>query len=153
MANSKLVLNVVNAGPTTMIKKITNQPPLTTTNAKDERMSCREHPNSGLTVNVIKFQKFLSVEKLEQLDEFLGEHDCEQSLELIQKEFKRLGLPEPYWLFYMGEETVPGDELERENWYVLFDEDDLYIKTEKPELGKLKQKGLAPVFANWSEWG
>jgi hypothetical protein len=116
-------------------------------------MSSREHPNSGFTVNVIKIQKFLNIKESEQLETFLEEHDCEQALELIKKECKRLGLPKPYWLFYMGEETVPGEGLEKENWYVLYDEDDLYIKTEKPELIKLKQKGLAPVFANWSEWG
>ena len=82
-------------------------------------MSSREHPNSGFTVNVIKIQKFLNIKESEQLETFLEEHDCEQALELIKKECKRLGLPKPYWLFYMGEETVPGEGLEKENWYVL----------------------------------
>ena len=115
-------------------------------------MSQKEHPNSGHTVNVSEIQKLLSTEKADQLEAVLWEFDTDESLEFIKKESKRLGLPEPYWLFYVGEEMVPGD-LEKENWYILYDEDDLYIKKEKPELVKLKEKGLTPVFANWSDWG
>ena len=116
-------------------------------------MGMKEHPCSGHAVDVCEFRKHLSTEKAEQLDEFLDDSDRDELLEFIQDECKRMGFPPPCWMLFLDEESTPGDELERDHWYILFDDDALFVKTEKPEFVKLKKKGLVPVFANWSEWG
>ena len=125
-------------------------------NVKGRTMGNQEWPNSGYTVSVPKLRELLSVEKKKQLDKLLDDFDRDLVFELFQEELRAMGLPQPCFILFMDDESTTGEELERGEWYAVYDDDVLFTKTDTPEfvkLKKLKKKGLIPVFANWSEWG
>jgi len=116
-------------------------------------MGCQEWPNSGYTISVPKLRKLLSTEKAEEVDQILDDFDRDELLELFQDELGAMGLPKPCYMLFMDDESTVGEELERGEWYAVYDDDVLFTKTHTPEYDKLKRKGIEPVFANWSEWG
>jgi len=87
---------------------------------------------------------------VEDLD--AGINDAAMVIDLLEPYLRKLGLPTPIDIFQLGEDDEP-EGLERDVWYAVFEESNLFVRTPTPGFNKMKKLGVAPVFHNWSMWG
>jgi hypothetical protein len=127
--------------------------------AKQKHMSMRENPGSGYVVKLDDLKaavlKALPEAKQAQfsraVEDAIGHSDA--LIEAISPYMKGLQLPIPEHVFELGDDDETGDELERHQWYVLFDESELYVRTPKAEFTRLKSLKVEPKFHNWAVFG
>lgn len=120
-------------------------------------MSMREYPSSGYTVPVASLKALLSAVKQDEFDLLLGEVEEGEKDGEDLAEFLGKALSEKFPAFEIyrvsDEDTPDEDNMECGGYYVVFDESDLYVKTETPEHTTMKKLGIVPTFSRWSVWG
>lgn len=113
-------------------------------------MSMRDIPASGYIVLVDDLKHLLTADEAKELetameDPAAGEEICELLNSCIP------GIPPICEVYYHCDEDS-SEDMERGNFYAIFDEDDLFEKTPKPALTFLNSKKVEPKFARWSVW-
>lgn len=107
---------------------------------------------SGYVVPVSSLKSILTVELGERLDAILDCGDLDDVESFVGDHY-----PETfpmYSIYRPGDEDTVDDLMEKGVFYFIFDADDLYIRTPKPELESLTKNGIkSPEFARWTVWG
>ena len=135
-------------------------------------MSMRENPGSGYVVKLDDLKEAIikvlpEAEKAkftEDLDAAIGDPDAvieEYTAELnpnsgeakILHNIEGMQLPVPEHVFELGADDEPDDELERNTWYVLFDDSELFVRTPTAELTRLESLKVEPKLHNWAIFG
>jgi hypothetical protein len=122
-------------------------------------MSMRENPGSGYVVKLDDLKEAIikvlpEAEKAkftEDLDAAIGDPDA--VIEALAPCMEGMQLPVPEHVFELGPDDEPDDELERNTWYVLFDESELFVRTPTAELTRLKSLKVEPKLHNWAIFG
>lgn len=114
-------------------------------------MSMREYPCSGYVVSASQFADRLPKDKLSKYLDALNDGDRE-TVEQILSECLSHQLP-PFTVFCPRDTDTVDEPMEVGMTYVIFDEDDLYIKSPTPALVNLQAVGLQPQFCQWCVWG
>lgn len=115
-------------------------------------MSMRENPGSGYVVDAYKMTPFLPESQRAAYEDALENCDRETAANILGEH-----LPQEFPMFsdvYIptDEDTVD-DPMETGGIYVIFDEEDLYVRTPKPEMEHISALGVTPEFVRWSVWG
>lgn len=121
-------------------------------------MSMREYPSSGYTVPLKSLRAILPLAQHQAFDELMEKlEDGDIDGEEVVAEFLSNNLTDKFPAFTVyrvsDEDTPDEDNMECGEYYAIFDEADLYIKTEKPEYTAMKKLGVDPKFSCWSVWG
>ena len=119
----------------------------------------RENPGSGYVVKLDDLKdaiiKALPEEEkakfTKDLDAAIGEPDA--VIEALTPYMEGMQLPIPEYVFELGADDEPDDELERNTRYMLFDESELYVRTPTAELTRLKSLKIEPKLHNWAMFG
>ena len=119
----------------------------------------RENPGSGYVVKLDDLKEAIikvlpEAEKAkftEDLDAAIGDTDA--VIEALAPCMEGMQLPVPEHVFDLGADDEPDDELERNTWYVLFDESELFVRTPTAELTRLKSLKVEPKLHNWAMFG
>ncbi len=122
-------------------------------------MSMRQNPGSGYVVKLDDLKEAIikvlpEAEKAkfaEDLDAAIGDPDA--VIEALAPCMEVMQLPVPEHVFELGADDEPDDELERNTWYVLFDESELFVRTPTAELTRLKSLKVEPKLHNWAIFG
>jgi hypothetical protein len=109
----------------------------------------RDIPCSGYTVLVTDFKPLLTAQQQQELDSLIEDPAAKDKICDLLATIP--GIPPIVEIFYYGEEEF-SDELEQGNFYVVFDESDLFEKTPKHGLTFLNSAQINPEFARWSVW-
>jgi hypothetical protein len=116
-------------------------------------VSNRENPSSGYLIEATKLAVLIPDNHRTAFNNALTDHDFEQAVQLLDQ-FIANGVACPSSIFTLTDTDTGDDELEEGIAYAFFDEDDLYIKQERPELIRLREKiGEGPSAHSWSIWG
>lgn len=115
-------------------------------------MSMREYPSSGYIVPIEQLEKFLTEREKIELNE-LKENRGWEDVQIFLCE----RLPDKILLgshiFCPTDEDTVDEPMEIDKWYVIYDEDDLFVKTKTKGHLELERLGIEPKFANWSIYG
>jgi len=122
-------------------------------------MSMRENPNGGWVVSLNDLQKFVPVDKQNELQQliddfalFSGGFEGDDIKDFLNPIMKELGFPE-IWSVWYADEDFASDDLEQDQFYVSFDESDLFIIEPKDTYDRMVAKGLKPEMAYWTVLG
>ena len=108
-------------------------------------------PASGYVVPANQFKPLLTSKQVKELETLMedpsaGEEICELLNSCIPN------LPPVSEVHFHGDEDN-SDDLEHGNFYIIFDEEDLFEKTPKPALAFLREKNAEPSLCRWTVWG
>lgn len=112
-------------------------------------MSVTNMGNSGHLAKASEFTKLLPEDKREEYTNAITDKNIEL-VNLILGEQAPKGFPSFESAVFLGEEE--GIDPEAEGMYVCFQNDDLYVRTPKPELNFLLANGIHPWFQQWASW-
>jgi hypothetical protein len=116
-------------------------------------MSNRENPSSGYLIEASKLAALLPDDRRQAFNDALADHDFEEATQLLDQ-FIPDGVACPSSIFILSDTDTGDDEMKEGVPYAYFDEDDLYIKKEKPDLTRLREKiGESPTAHTWTIWG
>lgn len=116
-------------------------------------MSNQENPCSGYVIEAAKLAALIPNEQRAAFNEALANQDFEQAVKLLDQ-FIPNGTACPSSIFTLTDTDTGDGELEEDVPYAYFDEEDLFIKQERPELIQLREKiGEAPTAHSWTIWG
>jgi hypothetical protein len=109
-------------------------------------MSMREYPGSAYVLPVEKVLDHLSEDKRNQLKSLIEKDDTEAIDEFLV-EFMPDDWPQ-YESIYRpsDEDTVDDETMEPGHIYILFNEEDLYVKTPTDAMKNLHKLGLTPTI-------
>jgi hypothetical protein len=116
-------------------------------------MSMKSYPDSGYLMKAGDLIPALPESEREKAAELLENLDTEKLQELFREK-----LPEnvacPFDVFAPCDEDDLGEGMEAGEVYARFDEGDLYVKQETPELKALASLlgGKVPAMNNWGIW-
>jgi hypothetical protein len=112
------------------------------------------YANCGYVVNWNMLKKVIPADVVKEIDEALYQDDCWKANEVIDDVFDEKIHGLPFFNLYSpaAEDEMNGD-MQIGEVYAVFDEDDLYVKVEKPELKLLRELNLVPQFEQWVTWG
>lgn len=115
-------------------------------------MSMREYPTSGYVVEASKFTDLLPEDQRAAYQEALDDQDTESAKNILAEH-----LPENFPCFSdvyrPAEEDTVDEPMETGGMYVVFDEEDMYVRTPTPGRIALLDAGLMPDLQHWSVWG
>jgi hypothetical protein len=116
-------------------------------------VSNRENPCSGYVIEAAKLAVLLPDEQRVAFSNVLADHDFEEAVKLLNQYIPN-GTACPSSIFTLSDTDTGDPDLEEDTPYAYFDEDDLFIKQEKPELIRLRAAiGEAPTAHSWTIWG
>ena len=114
-------------------------------------MSMQEYPSSGYVVPLSTINQFLTDEEQQTLKKCLRAGNDNHAQTLLSSKFPK-GFPEFDFYKPRDEDTV-FEPMEQGEWYLVFDEDELYIKKPTDSHMVMNSFGIKPEFARWSVWG
>lgn len=116
-------------------------------------MSNKENPCAGYLIEASKLAALLPDDRRPDFDAALEEHDFDEAIKLLDQSIPD-GVASPSQIFVLSDTDTGDGDLEEGVPYAYFDEDDLYERTEKPDLARLREKiGEAPAAHSWTIWG
>jgi hypothetical protein len=116
-------------------------------------VSNQENPCSGYVIEAAKLAVLLPENHRTAFTDALTDHDFEEAVGLLDR-FVPSDVACPSSIFTLTDTDTGDPDLEEDVPYAFFDEDDLYVKNEKPELIQLQEKiGQAPTAHSWTIWG
>ena len=122
-------------------------------------MSMRENPSSGYVVKLDDLKaavlKALPEAKQAQFSNAVEDAggDGDGLIAALSPYMEGLQLPIPEHVFQLGKDDETDGELDLHQWYVLFDESEIYVRTPTAELTRLKDLKVEPTLHNWATWG
>jgi hypothetical protein len=116
-------------------------------------MSNRENPCAGYLIEASKLAALLPDDRRQAFIDSLADHDFEEAVQLLDQ-FVPNGVACPSSIFVLSDTDTGDPEMEEGVPYAYFDEEDLYIKQEKSDLTRLREKiGAVPTAHTWTIWG
>ncbi len=115
-------------------------------------MSMREYPNSGYVAALEEVKTLLNEEQKAELQGILEEGGALDDI----KDFLEEALPPSFPAFDVyqpSDEDIVDESMEQGEYYLVFNEDDLFDKVPKQALNSLVLSGIFPELANWSVYG
>jgi hypothetical protein len=113
----------------------------------------RQFPGSAYVVQAVKIKEHLPKEKQEKYQELLNDGDTEAIPDWLTENWPDLWPCFESVYCPADEDTVDGETMEQGEIYVLFGEEDLYVKTPTDELKVMNKAGINPQFSRFSVWG
>ena len=113
-------------------------------------MSMREYPTRGYTVNIESVYPLLTNEQTEYLKSRLEDGDLDEIALFIENTLDYL--PD-FDVFRPSETDTCDDNMQEGEFYLIFDENDLFERKPKDVLVKMIENGMQPTLCNWSVWG
>ena len=115
-------------------------------------MGMKDNPGCGFVIAAAELIAALPHRHQAKAQDLLENCDVEPLQELLSQHLPPI-LPRPAEVFVFGDEDT-SDDLEQGTVYVLFEEEDLYTRVEKPEMQAFhKAIGQKPQFCQWTVWG
>lgn len=119
-------------------------------------MSMQSYPCHGYVMNIKSLLPLLPEASRKAAEKLVEDYD-EDSLRGLLDEELPADLPRASQVFHLSDTDGLGyrADMEQGETYVMFDEDDLYEKREKPGLAALKKAtdGKGPQHSSWSVYG
>jgi hypothetical protein len=116
-------------------------------------VSNKENPSSGYLIEASKLAVLIPDNHRQAFSNALTDHDFEEAIQLLDQ-FVSDDVACPSSIFILSDTDTGDDDLEEGVPYAYFDEDNLYIKQEKPDLIRLREKiGESPTAHTWTIWG
>jgi hypothetical protein len=111
----------------------------------------RDYPTSGYIVPLNDFNKVFNEEQQGFLEGLLEEGDTESITEWfgdnVPKEFPACSI------FCPSDTDTVDKSMEEGEYYVIFDQEDLFITKKTDAHEALNKAGIKPNLAHWSIWG
>jgi hypothetical protein len=105
---------------------------------------------SGYTVKAESFTSLLPENLREEFTQAIADQDVDLVDEILGENVS----PEfPMFESFFLRDEDDTDTLEKGVVYICFQDEDLYIRTPKPELEWLQKQGINPAFERWAVWG
>ena len=115
-------------------------------------MSMKDNPGSGYVMAAEDVIRMLPEELREQATALLEDNDWEALQEFLDENLPP-GIPRPEETFLFGDEDT-SDDLHSGTMYVRWDEDDLFIRQEKPCMSIMRELAAKePTFCQWAIFG
>jgi hypothetical protein len=116
-------------------------------------VSNQENPCNGYVIEAAKLAVLIPENHRTAFIDALANQDFEQAVNLLDR-FVPNDVACPSSIFALSDTDTGDDDLEEDTPYAFFDEDDLFIKQERPELIRLRAAiGEAPAAHSWTIWG
>lgn len=114
-------------------------------------MAMENHGNWGYTIKVKELLPLLHLNRHKEFKELLDQNEEEELEELLSKHLPP-GFPPVSGIFHLSDEDE-SDDLEHGEIYAFFEFEDLFTKTETPEMVALKAAGVTPSQSRWFRFG